>query len=93
MFLKINHRTRYTYKNPIHSLTQCIKLFPSKHKGIKIINWNVTVKDAVMGAKVIESNGDQSLVSHVSKIKKSSIDIYPLNLVNPWSNNDKKIKI
>ena len=73
MFLKINHRTRYTYKNPIHSLTQCKKLFPSKHKGIKIINWNVTVKDAVMGAKVIESNGDQSLVSHVSKIKKSSI--------------------
>ena len=26
-----------------------------------------------MGDKVIESNGDQSLVSHVSKIKKSSI--------------------
>ena len=34
-----------------------------------------------------------SLIGSLSKKKKSIIDIYPLNLVNPCSNNDKKIKI
>ncbi|MDA9754202.1 transglutaminase family protein [bacterium] len=72
MFLRINHKTKYRYEKPFQSLTQSIKLFPTKLKGVKILSWKVSVKNAYIGEKVIESNGDQTIVAHTSKNNKSS---------------------
>ena len=72
MFLRINHKTKYRYEKPFQSLTQSIKLFPTKLKGVKILSWKVSVKNAFIGEKVIESNGDQTIVAHTSKNNKSS---------------------
>lgn len=72
MYLKINHITKYKYEKPFLSLTQAIKLFPTNHKDLKVIKWNVSVKNASIGEKIIESNGDQIVIAHTSKINKSS---------------------
>ena len=49
MFLRINHKTKYRYEKPFQSLTQSIKLFPTKLKGVKILSWKVSVKNAFIG--------------------------------------------
>ena len=72
MYLKINHITKYKYEKPFLSLTQAIKLFPTNNKDLKVIKWNVSVKNASIGEKIIESNGDQIVIAHTSKINKSS---------------------
>ena len=86
MFLKIDHKTKYKYEKPFQSLTQSIKLFPTKFKGVKILSWKVSVKNAFIGEKVIESNGDQTIVAHTSKNNKSSEIIVKGEVQTPDNN-------
>ena len=76
MHLKITHKTIYNYDDTIQDLTQYIKLYPSKHKNIKIINWNLKVKDSTISNESIEPNGDKVIICHSNNlIKKSEIII------------------
>ncbi|MDC3386313.1 transglutaminase family protein [Gammaproteobacteria bacterium] len=70
MHLKITHKTTYRYDNAIQDLTQYIKLYPSKHKNIKIINWDIKIKDSIISEESIEPNGDKVILAHSSNVIK-----------------------
>ena len=42
MILKIKHQTNYYYSSCVPRLVQSLKLFPSKSKNQKVIDWKIT---------------------------------------------------
>jgi transglutaminase-like putative cysteine protease len=58
MRLTVDHVTRYLYDQPVRSVVQSHRLTPSVFAGQTIIDWEVTVSEAVMGAMHRDGAGD-----------------------------------
>ena len=42
MILKVKHQTNYNFYSNVPRLVQSLKLYPSKSKNQKLINWNIS---------------------------------------------------
>ncbi len=58
MRLSVRHVTRYSYDSPARALVQTHKLIPSHCASQNILEWNVSVGDAIRGAAFRDSAGD-----------------------------------
>jgi transglutaminase-like putative cysteine protease len=58
MLLHIHHRTRYSYASPRHRLVQSLRLTPSVCAGQKVLDWNVQLEGATIGAGFTDGAGD-----------------------------------
>ena len=54
MKIKVKHQTIYNFNLPVPRLTQSVKLYPSKCKNQRIINWNINSDKG----NIIESHYD-----------------------------------
>ncbi|MCU0802822.1 MAG: transglutaminase family protein [Rhodobacteraceae bacterium] len=59
MWLTVDHQTRYTYAQPVRAVVQSHRLTPSAFDGQRLIDWEITVSDGVMGSRFRDGAGDQ----------------------------------
>ncbi len=59
MRLRVAHTTTYRYDQPMKSVIQSHRLFPSLFEGQSVIAWDVAVEDATAGAQFTDGAGDQ----------------------------------
>ena len=58
MRLSVSHKTHYKFDQPMRSVTQSLRLWPSPFEGQAVIDWNVEIAGAVRGASFRTGAGD-----------------------------------
>ncbi len=58
MRLTVSHKTHYHFDQPMRSVTQSLRLWPSPFEGQAVIDWSVEVEGAVRGAAFRTGAGD-----------------------------------
>ena len=58
MRLSVSHKTHYHFDQPMRSVTQSLRLWPSRFEGQAVIDWSVHIADAVRGAGFRTGAGD-----------------------------------
>ena len=58
MRLSVSHKTHYHFDQPMRSVTQSLRLWPSPFEGQAVIEWNVDVEGAIRGAGLRTGAGD-----------------------------------
>ncbi len=58
MILNVLHKTRYDFAAPVGGILQSLRLTPAKCEGQKIVDWQVSVPGAKMGALFRDGAGD-----------------------------------
>ena len=61
MRLNIEHRTRYTYSEPVRFVVQSLKLTPSRHEGQQPLVWSVSAEGCKIGGAFKDGYGDEVL--------------------------------
>lgn len=61
MRLKIEHRTRYVFSEPVRFVVQSLKLTPSRHEGQDPVSWSVTAEGCQITAGFTDGYGDEIL--------------------------------
>ena len=59
MRLRVSHTTTYRYDEPMKSVIQSHRVFPSLFEGQSVIDWDVAVDGATRGAQFVDGAGDQ----------------------------------
>ncbi len=58
MLLTVDHVTRYHYDQPVRGVVQSHRLTPSVFDGQRVLDWEVTVTDGLMGGGFRDGAGD-----------------------------------
>jgi len=61
MRLTVEHRTHYTYSEPVRLVVQSLKLTPSRHEGQRPVHWSVSAAGCVVTAGFVDGYGDEVL--------------------------------
>ncbi|MFN3825376.1 MAG: transglutaminase domain-containing protein [Pseudorhodobacter sp.] len=59
MLLSVDHVTRYFYDQPVRGVVQSHRLTPSVFDGQKVLDWQVSVSDGLMGGCFRDGAGDR----------------------------------
>ena len=59
MILNITHQTKYNFSSCVPRLIQSLKLYPSKCKNQKIINWNISSSRGILEKSHQDSLGHE----------------------------------
>lgn len=61
MRLTIEHRTHYTYSDPVRFVVQSLKLTPSRHEGQQPLAWSVSAEGCTIAGAFKDGYGDEVL--------------------------------
>lgn len=59
MLLKVSHSTHYSYGSAQHRIVQSFRMMPSICANQRVLEWDIAVGDATLGAPFVDSAGDR----------------------------------
>ncbi len=74
MRLSVSHITRYTYASPVRQVTQSMRLTPSEHAGLRVIEWSIESEKTTFGQMFTDGAGNHVQTLY-ARNERNSIEI------------------
>lgn len=74
MRLSVSHVTRYTYSSPVRQVTQSMRLTPSEHAGLRVIEWSIESEKTSFGQMFTDGAGNHVQTLY-ARDERNSVEI------------------